>query len=73
MSAIELQVEKKDDEKVLELAKEGKVTEEKIEKSLNYDELTEEEKKAVDDFKVLVLMRILEHNQLEKLVTYLQI
>lgn len=50
MSAIELQVEKKDDEKVLELAKEGKVTEEKIEKSLNYDELTEEEKKAVDDF-----------------------
>ena len=28
----------------------GKVTEEKIEKSLNYDELTEEEKKAVDDF-----------------------
>ena len=50
MSAIELQVEKKDDEKVLELAKEGKVTEEKIEKSLNYDELTEEEKKAVNDF-----------------------
>lgn len=50
MSAIELQVEKKDDEKVLELAKEGKVTEEKIEKSLNYDELTEEEKKAVEDF-----------------------
>lgn len=50
MSAIELQVEKKDDEKVLELAKEEKVTEEKIEKSLNYDELTEEEKKAVDDF-----------------------
>ena len=50
MSAIELQVEKKDDEKVLELAKEETVTEEKIEKSLNYDELTEEEKKAVDDF-----------------------
>ena len=50
MSAIELQVEKKEDEKVLELAKEEKVTEEKIEKSLNYDELTEEEKKAVDDF-----------------------
>lgn len=50
MSAIELQVEKKDDEKVLELAKEEKVTEEKIEKSLNYDELTDEEKKAVDDF-----------------------
>lgn len=50
MSAIELQVEKKDDEKVLELAKEEKVTEEKIEKSLNYDELTEKEKKAVDDF-----------------------
>ena len=50
MSAIEIQGEKKDDEKVLELAKEEKVTEEKIEKSLNYDELTEEEKKAVDDF-----------------------
>lgn len=50
MSAIELQVEKKDDERVLELAKEEKVTEEKIEKSLNYDELTEDEKKAVDEF-----------------------
>ena len=52
MSALELKVEtKKDDKKLNELA-EGteKVTEEKIEKSLNYDELTEEEKKAVDEF-----------------------
>lgn len=52
MSALELKVEtKKDDKKLSELAESTeKVTEEKIEKSLNYDELTEEEKKAVDDF-----------------------
>lgn len=52
MGALELKVEsKKEDEKVTELVQgTGKVTEEKIEKSLNYDELTEEEKKAVDDF-----------------------
>ncbi len=52
MSALELKVEsKKEDEKVTELVEgSGKVTEEKIEKSLNYDELTPEEKKAVDEF-----------------------
>ena len=52
MGALELKVEsKKEDEKVTELVEgTGKVTEEKIEKSLNYDELTEEEKKAVDEF-----------------------
>lgn len=50
MSVMELKVENKDDEKVAELAKQKKVTEEKIEKSLNYDELTVEEKKAIDEF-----------------------
>lgn len=47
---MELKVENKDDEKVAELAKQKKVTEERIEKSLNYDELTAEEKKAIDEF-----------------------
>ena len=47
---MELKVENKDDEKVVELAKQKKVTEERIEKSLNYDELTAEEKKAIDEF-----------------------
>lgn len=50
MSVMELKVENKDDEKVAELAKQKKVTEERIEKSLNYDELTAEEKKAIDEF-----------------------
>ena len=50
MSVMELRVENKDDEKVAELAKQKKVTEERIEKSLNYDELTAEEKKAIDEF-----------------------
>lgn len=51
MSALELKVESKEDKKVEELANSStKITEEKIEKSLNYDELTEEEKKAVDEF-----------------------
>ena len=52
MSALELKVESaKEDKKLNELAESTeKVTEEKIEKSLNYDELTEEEKKAVDEF-----------------------
>lgn len=50
MSVMELKVENKDDEKVVELAKQKKVTEERIEKSLNYDELTAEEKKAIDEF-----------------------
>ncbi len=50
MSVMELKVENKGDEKVAELAKQKKVTEERIEKSLNYDELTAEEKKAIDEF-----------------------
>ena len=49
--ALELKVEKKEDEKVTALAESTtKVTDEKIEKSLNYDELSPEEKKAVDEF-----------------------
>ena len=49
--ALELKVEKKEDAKVTALAEsETKVTDEKIEKSLNYDELSPEEKKAVDEF-----------------------
>ncbi len=48
---MELKVEQNmEDKKVAELALENKVTEEKIEKSLNYDELTNEEKKAIDEF-----------------------
>ena len=51
MATLELKVEKKEDEKVVELAESNtKITEEKIEKSLNYDELSVEEKKAVDEF-----------------------
>ena len=50
MNGLELKVEKKmDEEEVKELVGD-KVTEEKIEESLNYDLLSEEEKKAVDDF-----------------------
>ena len=51
MATLEMKVEKKEDEKVTELVNsDQKITEEKIEKSLNYDELSEEEKKAVDEF-----------------------
>ena len=50
-AALVLKVENKEDEKVTELVNsEKKITEEKIEKSLNYDELSEAEKKAVDEF-----------------------
>lgn len=50
-AALELKVENKEDEKVTELVNsEKKITEEKIEKSLNYDELSDAEKKAVDEF-----------------------
>ncbi len=49
--ALELKIEKKEDKKVTELAESTtKVTDEKIEKSLNYNELSPEEKKAVDEF-----------------------
>ena len=47
---MELKVQAKEDKKVEKLALEEKVTEEKIEKSLNYDELTKEEQKAIDEF-----------------------
>ena len=52
MESIELKVENKiSNEKVEELAKKtATITDEKIEKSLNYDELTKEEKKAIDEF-----------------------
>ena len=47
---MELKVQAKEDKKVEKLALEEKITEEKIEKSLNYDELTKEEQKAIDEF-----------------------
>lgn len=50
-AALELKVENQEDEKITELVNsDKKITEEKIEKSLNYDELSEAEKKAVDEF-----------------------
>ncbi len=52
MAVLEMKVKAKEDEKVTELVESDvkKITEEKIEKSLNYYELTEEEKRAVDEF-----------------------
>lgn len=51
MSNLELKVEKKVDKDSLEgLVTESKITEKKIEKSLNYDELTQEEKDAIEEF-----------------------
>ncbi len=52
MNGMELKLESaKTSKKVEDLATtEGKVTEEKIEESLNYDLLTAEEKKAIDEF-----------------------
>ncbi len=50
MNNLELKVEKKVDEGVKEIAEVGKVTDERIEKSLNYELLTDEEKKAIDEF-----------------------
>ena len=51
MEKLELKVEKKVDEKQVEsLVNAKEVTESKIEKSLNYDELSEAEKKAIDEF-----------------------
>ena len=48
---MELKVEKKVDEKIVEgLVNESEITEKKIEKSLNYDELTKEEKAAIEEF-----------------------
>lgn len=52
MEGLELKVEKEVNKEEVEglIKEEGKVTEEKIEKSLNYDALTEEEKTAIDEF-----------------------
>lgn len=52
MSNLELKVEKKIEEKEVDEIVKGsnQITNEKIEKSLNYDALTEQEKKAIDDF-----------------------
>ena len=51
MGNLELKVEQKVDEKKIEgLVSEKEVTEKQIEKSLNYDELSKAEKKAIDEF-----------------------
>lgn len=51
MSNLELKVEKKPLEKSIDgLVNEKEITESKIEKSLNYDELSKEEKEAIDEF-----------------------
>ena len=52
MGELELQVKKEvKEEEVSNLVSEsGKVTNEKIEESLNYDSLTQEEKDAIDEF-----------------------
>lgn len=51
MSNLELKVEKKLDEKKIEgLVSEENITDKVIEKSLNYDELSKEEQKAIDEF-----------------------
>ena len=48
---LELKVEQKVNKESLEgLVQESEITEQKIEKSLNYDELTQEEKNAIDEF-----------------------
>ena len=52
MSNLELKVETKEEKKKIEklINDSSKITEEKIENSLNYDELSVEEKRAVDEF-----------------------
>ena len=50
MNNLELKVEKKVESDIKEIANEEKITEEKIESSLNYDSLTKEEQKAIDEF-----------------------
>ncbi|MBR3660629.1 MAG: toxic anion resistance protein [Bacilli bacterium] len=51
MNNLELKVEKNVEESVeKEIVETGKLTDEKIEKTLNYDLLTESEKKAIDEF-----------------------
>ena len=51
MNNLELKVEKNIEESVgKEIVETGKLTDEKIEKTLNYDLLTKEEQKAIDEF-----------------------
>lgn len=51
MSSLELKVKEKVNKESLEgLVNESKITEQKIEKSLNYDELSQEEKDAINEF-----------------------
>ncbi len=51
MSNLELKVKEKVDEKSIEgLVSEKDITDKKIEKSLNYDELSKEEKEAIEEF-----------------------
>ena len=51
MSNLELKVKEQIDEKSIEgLISEKEITEKKIEKSLNYDELSKEEKEAIEEF-----------------------
>ncbi len=52
MSQLELKVEKKIDEKAIDslVSDASKVTDEKIEKSLSYADLSKEEKEAIDEF-----------------------
>ena len=51
MSKLELKVQEKVDEKSIEgLVSEKEITEKQIEKSLNYDELSDSEKEAIDEF-----------------------
>ena len=50
MEELELKLDKKEEVENLVKEEGEKITEEKIEKSLNYDSLTDEEKKAVDEF-----------------------
>ena len=51
MSNLELKVEKKIDEKSIDgLVNEKEITDKQIEKSLNYDDLSKEEKEAIEEF-----------------------
>ena len=50
MNNLELKVEKKVEEDIKEIAETKEITEKKIEQSLNYESLTKEEQKAIDEF-----------------------
>ena len=51
MEELELKVSKEETKEVETIANDTKnITDEKIEESLNYDALTDEEKKAIDEF-----------------------